>query len=490
MIRLRNWLLALALAASFATACSKSRPDSVFLIVVDTLRPDRLSCYGYTRIRTPAIDSLAASGVRFRNAQSVASWTIPSMGAMMTSLYPTQLGLVETPVPPDSVLRWRQRREQLSYTLDPDETTLAEVMKQAGYRTAAFVDQPGINASDGFVQGFDDWYYPEDIETITRYSPDKPLVSKRWPEFLKNARLNDSRLVDTFADWLGQHRQEPVFVWIHLLTPHRPYNPPPWTAQRTSDTRQRFAPTGPTDGYNGEVVASDDLVRRVVSLIDATCGRERSVIVFASDHGEAFGEHGMEEHGHTLHSEDIHVPLIIRAPDATPGTTVYGTVRTIDIMPTILELAGAGARIPAAARGQSLVPMFDGSGAHRPVYSEAMLYGSTERSLMVDGKKLMFDVQEPLPKLYDEMYDPQELIDIARARPALVDSLLTALTSFHAELEADYRQRAGRREMTPEESDRIQKAMKSLGYVGGTGGPADSSADSSADSGADTTGGR
>jgi arylsulfatase len=466
MARKRNWMPAMLLAAALATGCSKRGPDAVFLVVVDTLRPDRLSCYGYDLYRTPSIDALAAAGVRFGNAESVASWTIPSMGAMMTSLYPTQLGLVEEPVPPDSTLQWRQRRKQIAYTLDPGETTLSELMKEAGYRTAAFVNQPGINGDEGFVQGFDDWYYPYDVDTVKRLEPGEALVSKSWPEFLKNARVIDERLVAELDGWLARNRGERVFVWVHLLTPHRPYNPPPWTARRSSATRERFARTGSSDAYDGEVIAADELVGKVVSLVDAAYGPEGSVVVFASDHGEAFGEHGMEEHGHSLHREVTHVPLIVRAPRAPAGVTVDAMVRTIDILPTILELVGAPERVPEDARGQSLVPLFAGTGRDRLVYAEGMLYGSTERSLLVDGMKLMVDVQVSGDLLYNEKYDPKELVDIAPARAARVDSLRAVLSSLHAELEEDYARRAGGRVITTEESERIQKAMKSLGYVG------------------------
>ena len=120
-------------------------PKGVFLIVVDTLRPDRLSCYGYEKHSTPHIDQLATTGVRFTRAQSVASWTLPSMGAMLTSRYPTQLGLVEHPADGRLKFAWRTKRRQLNYRLGPEPATLAERMRAIGYQTAAFVDQPALS---------------------------------------------------------------------------------------------------------------------------------------------------------------------------------------------------------------------------------------------------------------------------------------------------------------------------------------------------------
>lgn len=453
----------LAATALTSPGCSRRSPDAVFLIVVDTLRPDRLSCYGRKVYTTPYTDSLATEGVVFERAQSVASWTIPSMGAMMTSLYPTQLGLVETPADSGRTFAWRERRDQISLTLAPEDVTLAEMMQKAGYVTAAFVDQPGLNAAPGFAQGFDEYYYPTDIHTIARMDTTTPLEYRKWPPFLQNARDIDKALVSRFDNWLGQHRHEKMFVWVHLLTPHSPYLPPPWARRRTSATKEHWAPITESDDYDGEVIVADELIGHLVDSIDARVGAKRSVVVVTSDHGEEFEEHGMKEHGHSLHSEVVHVPLIVRAPGAPAGVRVKPFVRTIDILPTILELSGASSQLPAGARGESLVGLFDGGGAHRMVYSEGMLYGSTERALTVNGQKLMWDEQGNIYTLFDVLYDPGETVNRIAVTPEIADSLEQALTAMHRELAADFSRRAGTG--TPrEDAERVRKAMESLGY--------------------------
>ena len=144
-------------------------PRGVFLIVVDTLRPDRLSCYGYKKHLTPHIDGLADGGVRFTRANTVASWTGPSLGAMLTSLYPTQLGMVERAPVSGETFEWRQKRKQQSYVLPPNTPTLAQHLRDAGYRTGGFVNQPALNFSESFRAGFDDWFFPTGPEQIERY---------------------------------------------------------------------------------------------------------------------------------------------------------------------------------------------------------------------------------------------------------------------------------------------------------------------------------
>jgi arylsulfatase A-like enzyme len=172
-------------------------PRAVFLIVVDTLRPDRLSCYGSKRYATPNIDRLAEAGVRFTRAQSVASWTVPSMGAMLTSRYPTQLGLVERPGPEGKRFEWREKRRQIKYTLPLNVRTLAEIMDEAGYYPAAFVNQPFINFKDGFLQGFAQWCYTTGENQLQWHDTSVPIPSIEFPAGTDLGRA-DRLLVEEF----------------------------------------------------------------------------------------------------------------------------------------------------------------------------------------------------------------------------------------------------------------------------------------------------
>ncbi|HMB71849.1 MAG TPA: sulfatase, partial [bacterium] len=297
-------MVAVALLSAGCAAPGDAPPDAdppqaVILIVVDTLRPDHLSCYGYDRHRTANVDRLAAAGVLFGNAQAAASWTIPSMGSMLTSRYPTQLGMIETPGEPDHRFAWRDVRTMHSYAIPDEALTLAEVFRDAGWTTAAFVNQPGLNAKEGFQQGFDDWFYPVTAGEIGRYDPATPLEEKRWSPFLTNAALLDAGLAQEFDKWMAAHEGRPVFAWLHFLTPHTPYIPVP-----------QYLPEGVTpqsathqDAYDAEIRFLDDVIGHVLNVIEARVGLDSSLVVFTSDHGEAFGEHGMVGHGHSLHGE-------------------------------------------------------------------------------------------------------------------------------------------------------------------------------------------
>ncbi len=429
-------------------------PRAVFLVVVDTLRPDRLSCYGYDEHETTNIDRLAALGTRFTEAHSVASWTIPSMGAMLTSLYPGQMGLVEKPVPPETRLEWREARVQLEYTIPDHASTLAEMLRESGYRAAGFVNQPGLNARGGFFQGFTDWFYPASPTEIREHDPTQTLPPGRWPPFLSFAAHIDSCLVEEFERWLSRHRERRVFVFLHLLTPHLPYVPP----RRFMPPEAVANPTLVSDSelYDGEIRTVDAMIGEVVRTIEEQVGLERSIVVFTSDHGEAIGEHGMTEHGHSLHREVIQVPLILVAPGIPAGRAVESYVRTIDILPTLLDLVGRPP--PSDLQGESLVPLCTAAGPDRTVFSEAMLYGGTERSLISDGFKLMYDEQEDRSLLFDVASDPGELVDLAAEDSARVDSMRAALDERHETFRRDYRGTGTATEPV--------EALRALGYVG------------------------
>ncbi len=458
-----------AVQASAATV----RPDAVFLIIVDTLRADRLSCYGYTAHTTPNVDRLASLGVTFTRAQSVASWTRPSVASILTSLYPTQLGLVEQPAPRDQIFEWREKRGQSSHVLLPNIDTMAEIMQRMGFFTGAFVNQPALNHRRSYQQGFREWFYPVTPDTVIQYDPEGEFTAQGWPT-VKDADRGDYALVRTFDVWLGQRAQLPkLFAWVHLLTPHVPYRPPP-----------PFAPPPPPEGsdrklfksarYDGEVRTIDDMVGKLLDSIDRHVGLERSLIVFTSDHGEEFHDHEMHGHGHSLHREVLHVPLIVAGPSLPPGRSIDAYVRTIDILPTILDLAGGPPTGHEGMEGTTLAKLIAEDGRIRSVYSEAMLYGSTERSLIEGEYKLMYDQQERACRLFDVSADPDERVDLASEQPAHASAMRRNLESLHKRLTEDHRQIRRKYYETANPTEREQElqrergleALRALGYIG------------------------
>lgn len=452
-------VFAIALVATGWFLFKPREPRAVFLVVVDTLRPDRLSCYGSDDQFTPEIDRLAASGTLFTNAQSTASWTIPSMASILTSLYPSQLGLVERPVDPPRVLDWRDRRNQIANRLSQDVSTLPERLAHQGFHTAAFVNQPAIHARRGFDQGFDEWFVPTPSGLVRKTKNAAPGADRDGLSW-KDQSGADLAVVDGFVRWLAKARQRRIFVWVHLLSPHMPYNPPRF--YRVAGDR------APIDRYDAEIRYVDRLIGRVVSAIETNVGLDNTLIIFASDHGEEFGEHGMFEHGHSLHREVMSVPLILAGSGIPAGLRVETLVSTIDIMPTALHFVGHSPTRPGELAGRSLMPVLEAQDETRTAFAEGMLYGSTERVIIDAGYKLMFDEQQPHFRLYDPLADPSEQNDLAPMQVQRVDSLSQRLEDIHersAGYAATHLSDVADTLVTPEERERIRRAMRALGYI-------------------------
>jgi arylsulfatase A-like enzyme len=456
------WILVAAVVvAAAATFYLSRRParETVFLIVVDTLRADHLSCYGFEGHETPRIDGLAGSGVQFDHAITVGGWTVPSMGAMFTSHYPTQLGLVEDDTSPKRYFKTRERREQWEYSIGEGYTTMVELLAEVGYSAYAFVNQPVLNNNPGFAQGFSGWVHPVAQDSVvSRADPSQMNESLDW----RNVYMADSTLVTAFEEWMAHAPDGKLFVYVHLLTPHLPYEPP-----------SRFgvpATAPPADRYAGEVRYADELVGRVLDAIDSSVGLDSALVVFTADHGEELGEHGSKDHGHSLHRECVHVPLVMAGPGIPAGRHVAETVRLIDIMPTLLARCGLGSNPTGALEGIDLAAHLEGGGEELPVYTEGMLYGSTERSLMDGRWRLMLDQQGDVWSLFDIDVDPGEFDDVAAADEARVASMRARLESLHKRLVADrarYLQNeiSGDSLMSVQERRRALNAMRALGYV-------------------------
>jgi arylsulfatase A-like enzyme len=333
-------ILAVLIAAGAARATSEPhRPPNVVLVVVDTLRADRLGCYGNPRALTPAIDALGARGAVFRRAYAQSSWTLPSVGSIMTSRMPFEHGGV---LPGTRV--------------NDDNVTLAEALRAHGYVTGAFVANPLVNAVAGFGQGFDVFDVP------VRTNPHAFPIAR-------------AGIIDTHAaDWLAKRALardgSPFFLYLHYMEPHPPYGrtdklrrllggrPAPdlgalsqaYMLSRTYRlTREQLADV--QDVYDAEIAQVDDAIAWIVRSLDKLRMLDDTVIVFTADHGEEFMDHGGTSHGWTLYDEVLHVPLLIAAP-GKGRVDVDETVALVDVAPTVLELAGIPA--PAGYEGHSL----------------------------------------------------------------------------------------------------------------------------------------
>jgi len=447
--RLSRWtaLALLALACTAGCSTEAPKPVHVLLVVVDTLRAEHLSCYGYERQTSPHIDQLANGGARFAYATSQSSWTAPSMVSMFTGHH--------------------IQEERLS--LPPELPTLPELFKRSGYRTGAFVVNPILhNEENGFRRGFD--------------------------RFESNAEFQE------ISAWIAQSASTPTFTWVHWVDPHDPYGPakeyehfastggslsPELSSYFAEVTREsgleqadqsRETVLASIDGYDDDIRLVDSKIDILVRALEQAGILRQSVIALASDHGEGLWHHQnypvAEEltepatllnthkmtHGNHLYEEQVHVPLLFFGMGVPAGRVVEEPVENVDLLPTLLELCNLP--IPPGTTGSSLVPLFHGEDKTRAAFAV-----STTRWVMSlrtrEGLKLILPTDQGRefglePELYDLSQDPFERVNLAASQP---DEL--------AELSALLRDRLAsglRSEGDEELSEANRKAMEDLGY--------------------------
>ncbi len=462
--RRRRWL-------SSRRGPSGVRPN-ILLIIVDTLRADRLSCYGYDRLTTPNLDALAASGVLFESAYCQSNWTLPSFASLLTGSYPAALGM----------LREEAQISDFPYVdpvLGAEETTLAETLRADGYRTAAFFTGRFNDSLYGIDQGF------ELYRNYKRNIDQNQLPMRSFPDFLPEA-----------FEWMESNDSRPFFVALNPSEPHRPYLPPeiymkpftqgyegafdglwiskpiligidrddggwslslgelPGGARWPRGVKRPFGGREHLeleqadidylgDRYDACLSYADRFIGEIVDRIEKRSLYE-TIIIVTSDHGEGLGDHGVFLHATSpprLYEEITHVPLIIK-PAKTwmlPRRRVIDApVELVDLMPTVLDLVGSPP--VSSAQGRSLVGAMKGDeplDLERPVFSETRGYGSTVRSVRrLDWKLILRETDggaERKVELYDLASDPGETHDVAAAESRAVEELTSLLREWSGE---------------------------------------------------------
>jgi arylsulfatase A-like enzyme/Flp pilus assembly protein TadD len=377
--------------------------QNVLLVTIDTLRADALGSYG-GRAATPALDRLAAEGVRFDFAHAHAVVTLTSHASILTGLYPFQHGL----------------RDNSGYRLDPGMRTAASLFKDAGYATAAFVAAFPLHSRFGLATGFDryDETFGETRAPTEFVMPERPAsavvpLARQWINDRAHAAQDVPRTT------------EPWFVWLHLFDPHAPYRPPP-----PFDAQYRDQP------YLGEVAATDFALAPL--LDDLRAGARPTFVVVTGDHGEALGDHGEQSHGLFAYESTLHIPLIIAELDtsgrATAGEVSSVPARHIDILPTMLDAAGLA--VPDDLPGRTLVPASERGSAAPPrsSYFEAMSgmlnRGWAPLSGVLAGRDKLIDL--PIRERYDLAADSAEQVNLAGREPERDRALLARLRDFKA----------------------------------------------------------
>lgn len=427
---------------SFA-ACSPKpeapKQPNVILILVDTLRADRLGVYGYERNTTPSIDAFASRATVFENAISQAPHTIPSVLQIMTSKY-------------------KQGRE-----LGEQDPTLAAVLQRAGYETVAIVENPHFEHrldGHGLVYGFDQFYRNGFLH---RESIEEQLWKTNTPADVITAQAKR---------WLrGRTSSRPFFLWLHYFDPHDPYMPPysddmeslSWTSEShfTGDLRSTFLfrpsregdPSQFTDAdrqhlsdlYDAEVEYLDQSLGELFEFLEEKALLDDALVILSADHGESLGEHDTWFHGRTLFDPEIHIPLLVKYPEQDLGERLDAPAQAIDIYPTVLDTVGLEA-----------TGMMDGRSLRTKSSRPAFTYWNDWHVVREPRWKLVQRGDELL--LFDLKADPRETNDLADEQPAVVRRLLDESSNRLQEIEA-----------TAEELHDISREevehLRSLGYL-------------------------
>ncbi len=414
--------------------------------MVDTLRRDRLGCYGGPRPTSPNLDRLAAESTRFARATSQAPWTTPSIAAILSSQYPTVLGIHDD-----------------ACALRDDVLLLPEVVAARGFATGAVVSHSFCSSKWHFDQGFQSF----DESNVKGHQA-----------------VTSAGVTDRALDFVREHVDAPFFLWVHYFDPHFAYVAhPEWEFTHAPDyagpiesgmkfkellkLRRRMTPADVDQLlrlYDSEIAHTDREIGRLLDGVRALGLWDRSIVVFTADHGEEFLDHGGLGHTHTLYSELVHVPLIVKLP-GRPAAVDERPVGGVDVMPTILDALRID--LPDGLVGRSLLEAEpDGADLLRPIFSATETpLGEKLAAVTMGPLKLVRDLNDGAQKLFDAVADPNEKRDLAAGAandPALAPKLAAmarALDLWLAECAAKERA-APKVEMSEEE----RKRLEALGY--------------------------
>ncbi|MFN8059638.1 MAG: sulfatase-like hydrolase/transferase [Vicinamibacterales bacterium] len=432
---MRTSVVAVVACLSLGAACAPratpppATPRHLVLVTVDTLRADRLGCYGSRSVPTPNFDRLAGEGVRALDATTHVPMTRPSHASILTARYPSEHGV----------------RDNIAAPLADDVPTLAGVLASNGFTTAAFVSSIVLAKQSGLNRGFA--HYDDGFE---------PAEGQEG-EFLSSLQRRGDDTVASVARWLdtrpADDRAKRLALWVHLYDPHDPYEPPEPFASRFADRP-----------YDGEVAWTDEVLGRLRRTLEEHGLFDDALVVVLADHGEALGEHGETGHGFFTYETTLKIPLLVKGPGIRAGAVIEGTVRTVDVMPTVLDVLGMpGDR--KAFTGESIAASLRAAGPapDASTYAESLTpltnYGWSDLRVLRDGRWKY--ILAPRPELYDISSDPGELTNVVEAQPARARALRGALEEMLREEQGRQASTAGAPAMSPEMLERLG----ALGYV-------------------------
>jgi arylsulfatase A-like enzyme len=430
------------------------RPVNVVVYLIDTLRADRLGCYGSPEARTPRIDAFAGESIRFTRMVANSSWTRPATASVFTGRIPPRHGALEA----DQAIR-------------SDVVTLPEILQRQGYATGAFVTNVVASAPFGFARGFD----------VFRLYPARPDRESLF--------VRAQRIVPRVEHWLGRVRP-PFFAYVHVVDPHSPYVPPdrfrrPLRADVTEDAVRsalegqrectrclqdlaRERPTPITSEraaalsvlYDGEVTLSDAAFGEMLDMLRRAGVLDDTVVILTSDHGEEFLEHEGMTHGKSLYREVLDVPLLVRLPGGARGGTVdTRLVQQADVLPSILDVLGLA--IPDGLDGEAVFRDGGPRQSTREIVSHLHHDGRTLLALTDDRWTFIHNIEGPEAgpafEVYDRLADPDQQEDIGRR-----DRVLAA----YGRRRLRHLRLAGDSGSTVRLEPALQEKLRALGYLG------------------------
>ncbi|MCI0416952.1 sulfatase-like hydrolase/transferase [bacterium] len=405
--------------SSSSIAYGQFKDYNVMLVTIDTLRADHLPAYGYSKVKTPNLDRVAAQSFKFARAFAHVPLTLPSHASILTGRLPISHGV----------------RDNGSFHLEDSENTLAEILRDKGYATAGFISAFVLDSTFNIQQGFD--FYYDNFDVAEYQGVDPRSIQRRADETVTEAQ-----------NWVDQNSPKKFFMWIHFYDPHDPYDPPePYRSEYSSEP------------YDGEIAFTDAAFGKLLAKLESKELMNRTILIVTADHGEGLGEHGESTHGMFLYNTTMHVPLFIRMPGGK-SKTVEELVSHIDLVPTILDLVGI--QIPAAVHGASIIPIIEGKEKKKRVaYSESFYslfhYGWSALE-GVTSKKYKY-IQAPRPELFEVQKDWGEMKNIAQQNGPLARAM-------KSELDGIITVYAKKDLQSPRNMDlEMAEKLRSLGYI-------------------------
>jgi choline-sulfatase len=410
---------------------------NVLLISIDTCRADHLGCYGYPLDTTPNIDAIASEGIVFEHALSPLPFTLPAHCTMLTGTIPPYHGVIDN----------------TDYKLNDGDVTLADLLREKGYLTAGFVSSFILDSQFGLGQGFD--FYDDDFEPAN--------------DTMDINQQSGGETTQDVIEWLGTHKDEKNFVFLHYYDPHFTYEPPePFASKFRNVPPPKHVTTrfeqALFDGYAGEIAYTDHCIGQVVDKLRQLGLYDSTMIIITSDHGEMLGQHGEGFHGYFIYQPAIRVPLIIKLPQLSKHRRITSTVGLVDIVPTVCSVLGIDLSTPV--QGQDLSPCFDSDWlppSDRHLFCQSLeptkYNANSLLGVVTDRYKY---IKTTRSELYDLVEDPYELNNIAVEQ---ADRSQTMEERLRQILQETTRGKEGGKEHL---DNQTRERLESLGYIGGS----------------------